>query len=52
MRSPVKALGPFTGLRPRHEPLKRSFALDLLYILSGVVIFVAFGLYALLLKGV
>jgi len=25
---------------------------DLLYILSGVVIFVAFGLYALLLKGV
>ena len=31
---------------------KGSFALDLLYIASGVVIFVAFGLYALLLKGV
>ena len=52
MRASVKALGPFTGPGPRHKPLKRSFALDLLYIASGVVIFVAFGLYALLLKGV
>ena len=52
MRASVKALGPFTSPRPRHKPPKRSFALDLLYILSGVVIFVAFGLYALLLKGV
>lgn len=52
MRSPVKALGPFTGLGPRLKPLKRSFAMDLIYILCGVAIFVGFGLYAMLLKRV
>lgn len=43
---PLRAKGLDTSLK------KGSFALDLLYILSGVVIFVAFGLYALLLKRV
>jgi hypothetical protein len=38
------------GLDTRLE--KGSFALDLLYIASGVLVFVAFGLYALLLKRV
>jgi hypothetical protein len=32
--------------------LNREPPMDLVYILSGVVIFLAFGLYALLLKGV
>ncbi len=40
------------GHRAYKRALNREPAMDLVFIASGVVIFGAFGLYALLLKGV